>query len=52
MPLVGFQPMTLVFEQAKTVHALHGAAIMIGFVFRVRNHSTLHNKMGRGHAVT
>jgi hypothetical protein len=30
MPPVGFEPMTAVFEQAKTVRALDRAAAMIG----------------------
>jgi hypothetical protein len=30
MPLVGFEPTIPAFEQAKTVHALHRAATMIG----------------------
>jgi hypothetical protein len=30
MPRVGFEPKTPVFEQAKTVHALDRAAIVIG----------------------
>jgi hypothetical protein len=30
MPRVGFEPTILVFEGAKKVHALHGAAIVIG----------------------
>jgi hypothetical protein len=29
MPLVGFEPMILVFERAKTVHALDRAATVI-----------------------
>jgi uncharacterized membrane protein len=33
MPLVGFEPMTPVFEQAKTVHALDRAATVIGVDF-------------------
>jgi hypothetical protein len=30
MPQVGFEPMILVFERAKTVHVLERAAIAIG----------------------
>jgi hypothetical protein len=30
MPLVGFEPMTPVFEQAKTIHALESATTAIG----------------------
>jgi hypothetical protein len=33
MPQVGFEPAILVFEQAKTVHALDRAATVIGQVF-------------------
>jgi hypothetical protein len=32
MPQVGFEPMTLVFEQAKMVYALDRAATVIGNV--------------------
>jgi hypothetical protein len=32
MPLVGFEPMTLVFERAKTVHALDRVTTMIGSI--------------------
>jgi hypothetical protein len=31
MPLVGFEPMTPVFERAKTVHAIDRAATVIGY---------------------
>jgi hypothetical protein len=31
MPQVGFEPMIPVFEQAKIVHALDRAAMVIGF---------------------
>jgi hypothetical protein len=60
MPRVGFDRTIQVFERAKTVHALHRGATVIGFVFRsprrnitsgARNHSTLHNQIGRKHAV-
>jgi hypothetical protein len=37
MPQVEFEPTTPVFERAKTIHALDGAAIVTG------DHSTLHN---------
>jgi hypothetical protein len=30
MPRVAFEPMILVFERAKTIHALHRAASVIG----------------------
>jgi hypothetical protein len=32
MPQVGLEPMILVFERAKTVHALERAATMIGII--------------------
>jgi hypothetical protein len=32
MPQVGFVPTIPVFERAKTVHALHHAATVIGFI--------------------
>jgi hypothetical protein len=32
MPRVGFEPMILALERAKTVHALDHAAIMNGFI--------------------
>jgi hypothetical protein len=31
MPRVGFEPTTLVFDRAKTVHALDGEAPVIGY---------------------
>jgi hypothetical protein len=36
MPRVGFEPMTSVFEQAKTVHALHRATTVSGKVMTIR----------------
>jgi hypothetical protein len=32
MPLVGFEPKIAVFERAKTVHGLDGAATAIGMI--------------------
>jgi hypothetical protein len=31
MPLLGFEPKILAFEQAKTVHALDRVATLLGF---------------------
>jgi hypothetical protein len=36
MPRIGFQPTIPVFERAKTVHALDGAATVIGTVMYLR----------------
>jgi hypothetical protein len=33
MPRVAFEPMTLVFDRVKTVHALDHAATMIGMMY-------------------
>jgi hypothetical protein len=38
MPQVGFEPTIPVFEQAKTVHVLDGAAIVIGYHNGVLRH--------------
>jgi hypothetical protein len=35
MPLVGFEPTIPEFERAKTVHALDGAATVIGTLFYI-----------------
>jgi hypothetical protein len=37
MPRVGFEPTIPVFELAKTVHALHRVAIVIGYIVHIRN---------------
>jgi hypothetical protein len=39
MPRVGFEPMTPVFERAKTVHMLDRAATMIGNLYYRRTKS-------------
>jgi hypothetical protein len=31
MPRVGFEPITIVFKRTNTIHALDGAATVIGF---------------------
>jgi hypothetical protein len=33
MPRLGFQPKISVFEQAKAIHALDGATVVIGFIY-------------------
>jgi hypothetical protein len=34
MPRVGFEPTIPVFDRAKTVHALHSAVIVIGYIIK------------------
>lgn len=47
MPLEGIEPTTAVFEGAKTVHALDGAAAVIGswkiFLYIKREHEAAEN---------
>jgi hypothetical protein len=47
MPLVGFEPMTPVFERAKTVHVLDCAAAVIGnapFLLMIKTSTISRNK--------
>jgi hypothetical protein len=37
MPLVGFEPIILVLECAKTIHALNCAATVIGLYYKYKN---------------